>query len=321
MLLSRMLLRLAASYLGLGALLAAPAALAAQVPFSPQPALSSGLSAPIDARLSDLDGDGDLDIVFSSRDANLVGWLEQTGSGFTQRTIESLTSPTSVLTADLDGDGDLDVAATSDSQDRVRWYENDGASPPAFTARDVSTTADGAEEVFAADVDRDGRLDLVSVAKNDDEVAWYENDGASPPGFTRIAIDEDPDAPGSGAEGFVDAGVGLLVFDPDRDGDPDVAAIGVIVAGLVREQQRARHGLDAAHGRLRPLDRHAAGERGPGPRRGPGPGRGGPQRRQRLLVRERRHTRHGELDAAGRLERGRLRDRRQRLGGRRGCGR
>jgi len=222
-----MLLRLAASCFGLGALLAAPAALAAQLPFSPQTALSSGLSSPVDARLADLDGDGDLDIVFSSRDANLVGWLEQTGSGFTQRAIESLTSPTSVLAADLDGDGDLDVAATSDSQDRVRWYENDGASPPAFTARDVSTTADGAEEVVAADVDRDGKVDLVSVAKNDDEIAWYQNDGASPPGFARHAIDEDPDASGSGAEGFVDGAVGILVFDPDRDGDPDVAAIGL----------------------------------------------------------------------------------------------
>jgi hypothetical protein len=210
-------------------LLVAPAAPAAEVPFTPQSSISTGLDPPVDAPSADLDGDGDLDVVFSSRDTNLVGWLENTGAGFTQRSIESQVAPTSAAVADLDADGDLDVAVTSDSQNRVRWYRSDGASPPGFTGSDVSTTAEGALEVAIADMDRDGDLDLISVAKDDDEVAWFENDGGSPPGFTRRVIDEDPDASGSGADGTVNGPAGVVVFDPDRDGDPDVAVIGLSV--------------------------------------------------------------------------------------------
>ena len=56
-----------------------------------------------------------------------------------------------------------------------------GASPVAatavpFTAKPaISTSADFARSVHAADVDGDGDLDAISASAEDDKIAWYEN--------------------------------------------------------------------------------------------------------------------------------------------------
>jgi len=46
---------------------------------------------------------------------------------------------------------------------------------PSFTTHIISTAADGAKSVCAADLDGDQDFDLVSASKFDDKVAWYEN--------------------------------------------------------------------------------------------------------------------------------------------------
>ena len=83
----------------------------------------------------------------------------------------------SVFATDLDGDGDTDVLSASLYDNKIAWYESDGGSPPAFTERVISTTADGAWSVFATDVDGDGDTDVLSASYYDDKIAWYENTG------------------------------------------------------------------------------------------------------------------------------------------------
>ena len=43
---------------------------------------------------------------------------------------------------------------------------------PSFTEHVISTSADGAYSVYAADVDADGDMDVLSASIQDDKVAW-----------------------------------------------------------------------------------------------------------------------------------------------------
>ncbi|MBW1688647.1 MAG: VCBS repeat-containing protein, partial [Deltaproteobacteria bacterium] len=93
----------------------------------------------------------------------------------------------SVFVADLDGDGDLDVLSASQADDKIAWYENTDGVGSFGSGQIISTAADGAHAVFAADVDGDGDLDALSASEADDKIAWYENtDGAGSFGSQQV---------------------------------------------------------------------------------------------------------------------------------------
>jgi hypothetical protein len=130
---------------------------------------------------ADMDGDGDLDVLSASVDGGRITWYENTdgsGSFGSEQVISTLAGgASSVLAADVDGDGDLDVLSASVDGDTIAWYENTDGSGSFGSEQVVSTLADGASSVFAADVDGDGDLDVLSASFYDDEIAWYENRG------------------------------------------------------------------------------------------------------------------------------------------------
>jgi len=167
--------------------------------------------------VADIDGDGDLDAVSTSPDDKMVWYENQTihrSAYFPEETVisESETDdPDSVFAADLDGDGDLDVLAASYAWDRISWYENtDGAGT--FGPQQVITTLiDRGNTAIAADVDRDGDLDVLSASFRDDKIAWYENtDG------------EGAFGPQQRINGFNEGKQVSSVFAGDIDGDGDV---------------------------------------------------------------------------------------------------
>jgi len=50
--------------------------------------------------------------------------------------------------------------------------ENDGSEN--FTIHNITTTANGAKSIYAADVDNDGDVDVLSASSLDNKIAWYE---------------------------------------------------------------------------------------------------------------------------------------------------
>ncbi len=127
---------------------------------------------------SDLDGDGDKDLLSASFN-NTIAWYENTdGTGlFGNQQIISTDAEGaySVKAVDLDNDGDMDVISSSFDDDKIAWYENlDGAG--SFGDQQIITiNANGARLVGFADLDNDGDMDLFSASQYDGTIAWYEH--------------------------------------------------------------------------------------------------------------------------------------------------
>lgn len=115
---------------------------------------------------SDLDGDGDPDLIAISRNDDKVVWYEnrlnETSADFAPESSVGVTSdgPIKILTADMDNDGDIDVVAISDTDDELIWYENTMISScelPVVTSQPTSQTVnEGEDATFTASATGDG---------------------------------------------------------------------------------------------------------------------------------------------------------------------
>ncbi|MCB0044929.1 MAG: VCBS repeat-containing protein [Caldilineaceae bacterium] len=152
-----------------------------------------------------------------------VVWLENNGASTPEfaphRIADGLDYPVSIFAGDMDNDGDVDLLSASRNDNQVRWYRNDGATNPGFSAITINDGALGAVSVHAGDLDGDGNLDIVSASEDDDQIAWYRNDGSDSPVFSRQII--------RSAGGVTPVGIDLaksvFVADLDGDGDQDIA--------------------------------------------------------------------------------------------------
>ena len=180
--------------------------------FGPQRALSTSAEGASSVYATDLDGDGDVDVLSASQFDNTIAWYENLGGGSfgpSQAITTSVTFARSVYATDLDGDGDADVLSASTSDDEVAWYENRGGG--SFGSKQVITpSADGAASVYATDLDGDGDADVLSGSVIDDKVAWYENLGGGSFGPQQVITTS------------VDSPLSVYATDLDGDGDADV---------------------------------------------------------------------------------------------------
>jgi len=119
---------------------------------------------------------------------------------------------------DLDGDGDMDVLSASGTgpnvlpggdtvylNDKIVWYENNGSQ--SFTAHTITTNIETPYSVYAADVDGDGDIDVLSSSAGDDKINWYENGNS----WNATTITSSADRATS-----------VYAADMDGDGDMDV---------------------------------------------------------------------------------------------------
>lgn len=128
---------------------------------------------------ADVDSDDDFDLIVAIPGENRISWFENidgNGSfGIENIISNNASSAFSVFAADLDLDMDIDILSASPSDNKIAWYENIDGMGAFSTEQIISTNAVGAISVFAADLNNDTDIDVLSASQNDNKVAWYSN--------------------------------------------------------------------------------------------------------------------------------------------------
>ncbi len=128
---------------------------------------------------SDIDGDGDLDVLSASYNDNKIAWYENTNGmgvfGAQQVISTNATGTQKVIAFDIDGDGNVDVLSSSLTDDKVVWYKNTDGLGDFSSERMVSYSVNGASSAYPTDINGDGKIDILSTSAYDGKVSWFQN--------------------------------------------------------------------------------------------------------------------------------------------------
>lgn len=183
---------------------------------------------------TDIDGDGDVDVLGASSTLGEFAWWENEtihrSATFPIENIvdASLDGARSVDSGDLDGDGDRDMVVIARDTGAINWWEN-LANGVSWSEHTIITFFDGGPvdelddftrdlllnevSVQVGDIDDDGDLDFVVAIEALDDVLWYENTNGDGSLWTEKIINVS----------FGGARQAVLA-DMDGDGDLDVVA-------------------------------------------------------------------------------------------------
>lgn len=165
---------------------------------------------------SDIDNDGDNDIIANKPAHDQVVWYSNDGFGnFGSEQIigsfaDGINDPRFIDVADFDMNGYQDVVVSCSQSNNVVLFLNDSLNTFS-TVKIITSVADYAWGICTFDAENDGDIDIVSIAYNDNKIAWFENDGDGNFSNEKIL-----------SEGIVDGAWMVVAADLDVDGRDDI---------------------------------------------------------------------------------------------------
>lgn len=170
--------------------------------------LASGI---ISIVTSDMDHDGNVDIIAASATDNQVVWyknLNGTGTFSNANPIVSnLVESNAVLVADINNDNTIDVVYTGGNE--IGWLSNTNGLGNFGSRQLITNKAFGVRAVAMADLDGDGKNDLISASQDDNKVAWYKHIDGNGNFGRQVVISRSAEFPNN-------------VYPGDFDGDNDI---------------------------------------------------------------------------------------------------
>jgi cysteine-rich repeat protein len=219
---------------------------------------------PIDVKVADATGDGELDIVTANPTSDDVTLLAGLGMGnfaaaqtFTTRVGAGGDNPEALALVDVNGDGLADAITANPTSDDivVLVAAGGGFQAPARFFTLAGSDGDGPSGLAVGDVTGDGELDVVTADLNSDDVSVLEGLGGA--AFAAAQVYPVDVASPLGQAGDGPRGAGLM--DMDGDGDLDVVTsntlssdvtvlrndgTGELAAPMVFESNSGYDGLD-----------------------------------------------------------------------------
>jgi len=145
-------------------------------PSTPSPVSGTRGSLPFSAALADIDGDGAVEILSANEGSHDVSIFKRNDSGAFELWGDSIPAapngrPRAVATGDIDGNQTLDVVVGENGGNAIRVFLQSfpRTDPPTFVERlpalvgSPETPLAGPESIAVADLNDDGRLDVVSA--------------------------------------------------------------------------------------------------------------------------------------------------------------
>ena len=178
---------------------------------------------PLEVTVADVNGDGKPDLITSNADDDTISVLLNTTSGATpsfaaQQTFTTGTTPRSVAVADINGNGKADLIVANYGDNTVSVFLNTtiiDATAASFAVPQTFATGIGARSVATADINGDGKPDIIVANAIDNTISVLLN--TTPTGATTASFSvQKVFAVGSGP-------IILAVADFDGDGRPDIA--------------------------------------------------------------------------------------------------
>ncbi|MCD4817240.1 MAG: FG-GAP-like repeat-containing protein [Candidatus Cloacimonetes bacterium] len=150
------------------------------------------IDGPTSCFVCDLDNDGDNDILASCNDENAMCWWSNEGGEpivWEFHHIDNFLGAIYVFAEDIDGDENIDVLGAGWDSNEIAWWRNDGNDPIGWTKQTLADDFNFVHEVYAADIDLDGNMDILGAAAQNNEIAWWKNNGGNPIQWTKQSID------------------------------------------------------------------------------------------------------------------------------------
>lgn len=178
---------------------------------SDQLPLHGAKGASMDCKASDIDGDGDLDIILANEfEANSIFINDGKGS-FTDESAARLPrvvhDSEDVIAEDMDGDGDPDLIFCSEDDKVHEFYLNDGKGN--FTPASFVFNNSEANAVICGDINKDGKPDIIFGNNGQNQIYINKGKGIFALEESRLPL-------------LNKVTQDLALVDIDKDGDPDL---------------------------------------------------------------------------------------------------
>ena len=144
---------------------------------------------------ADVDLDGDCDILGAAQEGDFIAWWRNEGGDpivWTKFMIDdNFDGATSVFAVDIDNDLDIDVVGSAWQANEIALWINNGENPIGWVKYTIKSGFHFSHEAYCYDLDQDDDIDIIGSSSEDNQIAWWRNEGGNPISWTEQIIGND----------------------------------------------------------------------------------------------------------------------------------